>query len=104
MEFKLKDILFKRYGDPLALLRTYTLANLADFILYLFEKEAEDSLWEVWLHKNQKDSFEDFKRNHLKKTNRQKTKLLSKEEEQAAINSAIRFIKPVNKGGETIYG
>jgi hypothetical protein len=100
MEFKLKDILFKRYGDPLSLLRTHSLASLADYILYLFDKDVEDSLWETWLQKEYKKSFPDFKKEHYKDMYRPKNKLLSKEEEQAAINNAMKFIKPVNKGGE----
>jgi len=101
MEFKLKDILFKRYGDPLALLRTYNLASLADFILYLFDMDIEDSIWETWLHKEWKKSFPEFKKAHYKGMYKEKTKLLSKEEEQAVINNAMRFIKPVNKAYKT---
>ncbi|MFL2100094.1 hypothetical protein [Desemzia sp. FAM 23989] len=79
---------------------TYSLEGLADFILQLYDKDSEDEIWQTWLHKEQTDNFKDFKKKYLKKLHKPKNKVMSIEEEQKAISNAVRFIKPVNKGGE----
>lgn len=79
---------------------TYSLEGLADFILQLYDKDSEDEIWQTWLHKEQTDNFKDFKKKYLKKLHKPKNKVMSKEEEQKAISNAVRFIKPINKGGE----
>lgn len=79
---------------------TYSLDGLADFILQLFDKQNEDELWDTWLHKEQKDDFKTFKKKYFKSMYKKKAKPLSKEEEEKVIANAMKFIKPVNKGGE----
>ena len=79
---------------------TYSLEGLADFILSMFDKDKEDELWDTWLHKDQQNTFIDFKKKYFKKMRKEKKQALSKEEEQKIIESSMRFIKPVNKGGE----
>lgn len=93
-------MLFKRYSNPLDLMATYSLEGLADFILSLIDKDREEELWETWLHKDQDKSFEDFKKKYFKKLRKDKKEILSKEEEQKNIQNAMRFIKPINKGGD----
>lgn len=94
-------MIFKRYADPLSLMSTYSLEGLADFILHLFDQANEDQLWEVWLHKDQEDDFSTFKKKHYKQIRKPKSKALSLEEEKEIIEKNMRYIKPVNKGGET---
>lgn len=79
---------------------TYSLEDLADFILSLIDKDREEELWETWLHKDQENSFGDFKKKYFKKLRKDKKEVLSKEEEQKNIQNAMRFIKPINKGGD----
>ena len=96
----MKDLLFRRYANPLNLLSTYTLEGLADFILQLFDKEAEDEIWQTWLHKEMKDNYGAFKKKYLKRMHKPVKKALSKEEEKQIIERNMQFIKPINKGGD----
>ncbi len=79
---------------------TYTLEGLTDFILQLFDKENEDELYQTWLHKDHENSFKDFKKKYFKKMRTTKKEALSKEEEQKNIENAMKYIKPINKGGD----
>lgn len=99
--FKLKDLLFTRYADPLGLMSTYTLEGLADFVLQLYDQQNEDQLWEIWLNKQVEGDFSEFKKKHYKKIRSKKMQNLSEEEEKQIIENNTRFIKPIKKGGET---
>lgn len=81
------------------LLSTYTLDGLADFFLQLIDQDNEDEVWQTWLHKDANMSYKDFKKKYLKSVRKPNAKI-SKEEEQKALNLALRFIKPINEGGE----
>ncbi|SFB90835.1 hypothetical protein SAMN04488102_101365 [Alkalibacterium subtropicum] len=80
---------------------TYTLEGLADFILQLYDQQNEDQLWEIWLNKQIEDDFPTFKKKHYRKIKNNKMQKLSEEEEKQIIESNMRFIKPIKKGGET---
>lgn len=45
-------------------------------------------------------SYKDFKKKYLKSARKPKTATITKEEERKALELAMRFIKPVEKGGE----
>lgn len=79
----------------------YSLESLVDFILQLFDKENEDEIWQTWLHKEKNLDYAEFKKKYFKKMRKSKVQTLSKEEEERIIKNAARFIKPINKGGET---
>lgn len=81
-------------------MRTYTLEGLADFILSLFKEENEEELYRTWLHKERELSFKEFKKKYMEQSNKTKYRSLSKEQEQENIRNAMRFIKPLNEGGE----
>jgi hypothetical protein len=70
------------------------MCSLADFVLYLVDEQQEDYLWDIWLHKPIKDSFEQFKRKHMRKMYKEKVKTISKEEEESLVKRATQFIKP----------
>lgn len=93
--------MYKRYGNPMELLRTYRLANLLDFILYLFETEREERVYNQWLHTNMQQSFKDFKaaQNYQSIRKKQKEKPVTKEEEKEMIDYALQFIKPSKSTG-----
>lgn len=87
--------MFKRYGNPLDLLRTYRLAELTDFILYLQEVEQEERVYKQWLHTQMTQSFNDFKKQqNIQSMRKNKVKVSSKEEQQAALDYAFQFVKP----------
>ena len=79
----------------------YTLDGLADFILQLYDKEKEEEIWQTWLHKNTGMDYQEYKKKYLKKMHKPKVQTLSREEEERIMKNAARFIKPINKGGET---
>lgn len=81
---------------------TYSLEGLADFILRLFDKENEEELWQTWLHKEMTLDYAEFKKKYFAKMRKPKTKALSKEEETKIIESAMKYIKPINKGGDNV--
>jgi len=98
--------LWEKFADPKAVLRTYSLPGAVDFILYLFDKQQDDLIWETWLHrkptkgegKNEKSlGFEEYKK--MAKQNAQirainkKAKVPSKEQETEQIKFAGQFIK-----------
>lgn len=93
-------MLFKRYANPLDLMRTFDLEGLADFILDLFDVENEEQLWETWLHKPIEKDFATFKKDHYKKQRKTKHKVISAKEEKANIEQSMRFIKPRQEGGD----
>lgn len=80
---------------------TYSLEGLADFIFQLFDKESEDEIWEMWLHKENKENFEAFKKKYHKQMRKPAKKVLSKEDEKKIIERNMQFIKPITKGGES---
>lgn len=76
------------------MLSTYRLANLADFILWLFEQEREEMLREQWLHTQMTQSFKDFKKQQMSASGITKAKVPTKEEQQKSLDFAFQFIKP----------
>lgn len=79
---------------------THSMDGLTDFILRLMDKEKEEEIWQMWLHKERQLSYEDFKKKYFRQAYKAKVKALTKEEERKAIENATRFIKPINEGGE----
>lgn len=93
-------MLYKRYGNPLDLLSTFSLEGLSDFIFYLFDQENEDTLFDIWLHKETESDFPTFKKKHQKKSRVQQPKKLTKEEEEAIVRASFKLITPRQKGGD----
>lgn len=87
----------------MALLRTYRMKGLTDFVLQLYDEVSEDRLWNLWINKDVEENWKDFKKKHFKALyHGNKVKALTKEQEKQIIENNIRFIKPTNKGGETV--
>lgn len=56
------DLLFKRYASPFLILDSYIEnKSLTSFLRTLYEKVGEERMWEVWLHKVDNQSFDEFK-------------------------------------------
>lgn len=87
----------------MALLRTYSLKDAVGFIQYLLEKQQEDVMWEVWLHRkpskkqgNQERqlSFEEFRKAVKPASARgKKAQTVTAEEEKERLEFASRYIK-----------
>ncbi len=55
------DSLFKRYGSPFLLLDGYiACGQLASFVIDFWRAIDEDALWDIWLHKVEGKSFDQF--------------------------------------------
>lgn len=86
------------------MLRTYSLEQTADFILWLSKVTDEEELKEVWLHSMSELGFEDWKKKQkLNKPDiRQKRKKINKEKEQEALaNAQLVLGKALGKGGDS---
>ncbi|MBN6206304.1 hypothetical protein JYK21_07555 [Ralstonia pickettii] len=79
---------------------TYSLEGLSDFIFYLFDQENEDTLFKIWLHKDQESDFATFKKKNHKKAYVKQPKKISKDEEEAVIKASFKLITPRGKGGD----
>ena len=79
------------------------MTGLFDFILFLFEQEQDDILWEVWINKDTNKDYATYKKERTKSLRKTKIKKISDQDEQESIAMATRYIKPNNtteKGGE----
>ena len=77
-------MLWKRYANPLELLKTYTLEATADYIFYLLDQEREELLWDMWMHTSMEKTFKDFKKEQKAESyrSRQKAKPVTQETEK----------------------
>lgn len=92
-------MLYKRYGDPIGILSTFSMKDVGDFFLYLFDKDNEETLWDIWLAKDIEDNFTDFKKDKLTSVRQKKVSGISEEEVSSNILDANRFIKANGEGG-----
>ena len=65
-----------------------------DFLAYLFEAEAEEKLWELWLAKDIEQDFNSFKQERLSKIKPSSVgeKTMSQTEEENAIRLAEQIM------------
>ena len=96
-EHILRDRLFRRYGDPVKLLSTYTLSDAVDFVLFIFEQDQDDILWDIWLHKEIKLDYAAYKKAHSLKLRKSTIMKTSAVDEQETIAWATQFIKPIEE-------
>lgn len=59
----------------------------------MFEQEAEEKLWQIWINKDVPKSFEAFKKEALKQNNQRK---MNKQEEEKALNKAQSILSMTN--------
>lgn len=64
-----------------------------DFILYLYEKENEETLWETWLSKDIQKDFKEFKQEYTRPLRVKPVGLISEERERENLEFASQFIK-----------
>ena len=68
------------------------MSGLADFLVYLFEQELEEKLWEIWLAKDIDKDFKAFREERLAAVSPQKARQMSKAAEESAIRRAERIL------------
>lgn len=66
------------------------LGEIHELVLYLLEKEVEEQLWDVWVHKDIELSFEEFKAKAFKRTS--KAKELTEQEEEEIMRQAQEIL------------
>ncbi|MGO3650960.1 peptide methionine sulfoxide reductase [Vagococcus sp.] len=97
-------MLWKRYANPLELLKTYSLEATADFFFYLMDKDKEELLWDMWVHTSMEKSFKEFKKmqNVQSIRKKQKTSVVTDEQEKELLKFASQFvnINQQNKEGD----
>ncbi|QDK70349.1 hypothetical protein [Lactococcus protaetiae] len=62
-----------------------------DFILYLYEKENEETLWEMWLSKDVEENFSDFKKKNLKTLRVSEKEVISADKAQENLDFAAQY-------------
>lgn len=85
------DLLFKRYASPFLLIdQVILVGQFSDFVLQLVEDDADDALWEFFLHKvGDGQSFKDWKSSlDIPQTDDEVTD----EQIGATINSSINIL------------
>ena len=84
------DLLFKRYASPFLLVdQVISVGQFSDFVLQLVEQDADDALWDFFLHKVDGQSFNDWK---LTLNLPQKNSEISDEQIGETINSSFNIL------------
>lgn len=61
------DLLFKRYASPFLLLDNYIISGmLVEFIDEFIDITNEETVYELWLHKEYKKNYQEFKAQFIK--------------------------------------
>ncbi len=82
-------MLFKRYSNPLVVLRRYNLQEMLEFFVCLFNEIKEEKLWEEWINGERQQSFDEFKNSRFKK---KQDKKMTESESEKAIDKAERIL------------
>lgn len=74
-----------------------------DFLLYLFEEEREERLYNQWVHTTMQQSFQDFKEAQGLQSvrNRKNSQPINKDEEKDLLNFASRIIRSTKPNPES---
>ena len=64
--------------------------GLTDFIMYLIDKQREEDLWQIWVHKDIDKDFIEFKKEVEESNKKQR---MSKKQEKENIEKAERILK-----------
>jgi len=63
-----------------------------DFVLYLYDKENEETLWEMWLSKDIEKDFKEFKKEQYHTIRKNSVDLITKDKERENLEFASQFI------------
>ncbi|ELC8435091.1 peptide methionine sulfoxide reductase [Clostridium perfringens] len=64
--------------------------ELTDFLMYLIDKQREEDLWQIWVHKDIDKDFIEFKKEVEESNKKQR---MSKKQEKENIEKAERILK-----------
>ncbi|ELC8400420.1 peptide methionine sulfoxide reductase [Clostridium perfringens] len=64
--------------------------ELTDFLMYLIDKQREEDLWQIWVHKDIDKDFIEFKKEVEESSKKQR---MSKKQEKENIEKAERILK-----------
>lgn len=93
-EFKIKDLLYKRYSNVQELLKTFNDFNeLLEFFVFLHDKSVDEEIYEYYLHKSafSEISFEEFKSSIMTKVAAEK---MTDEDVDNIMQEAFKYVKP----------
>lgn len=77
---------------------TYSLGQAVDFILYLYEQENEETLWEMWLSKDIDEDFSEFKKKNMKTLRIKEKDVITPDKEQENLNFAAQYFNFSKEG------
>lgn len=93
-EFKIKDLLFKRYSNVNELLSTFNdFKDLTEYLLELLDKSMDEEIYEYYLHKSifSDISYSDFKDKITKQMQAEK---MTQKEVNEVMEEAFKYIVP----------
>lgn len=93
-EFKIKDLLFKRYSNVNELLNTFSdFKDLSEYLLKLLDKSMDEEIYEFYIHKSilSDISYEDFKDKLIKQVKAEK---MTVKEVNEVMEEAFKYISP----------
>lgn len=73
------------------MLATYPLSRAVDFILYLYEQENEETLWDMWLSKEIDVDFSEFKQKNSQKLRAKNRDVISQDKVEENLDFASQF-------------
>ena len=93
-EFKIKDLLFKRYSNVHELLETFSsFKDLMEYLILLCDKLMDEEIYEFYIHKSvfSDVSFKDFKDSIMTKIEAEK---MTDEDVDNIMQEAFKYVKP----------
>lgn len=84
-------MVFKKYASPFLLLDNYIKTNrLLEFVLNFIDKDNEERVYDIWLHKVHDKTYEDFKNEVMTQSKVQAT---TKEEMSVVVNKNMNLLE-----------
>ncbi|WP_200266030.1 hypothetical protein [Clostridium yunnanense] len=93
-EFKIKDLLFKRYANVNELLETFNdFGDLRDYLLSLLDKSMDEEMYEYYIHKSilSDITYQDFKDKIINQINA--SQMTAKDVDEI-MEDAFKYIEP----------
>jgi hypothetical protein len=84
----------------MGLLRTYTVKEAAEFMLYVVEKDTEETLYRLWMHSDMSENFDTFmKKRSIPKLRKKTAPNISEKDEKDRVEFAMQYVKEKRKNG-----
>ena len=83
------DLLFKRYASPFLLVDQMLLTGqFSEFVTELFDYDTDDRLWNIFLHKIEGQSFNDWKAS----LGQEQDLMMTKNEVETTVNDSFDIL------------